>query len=52
MLPILQPVVVTVNGRQVFSGPVKHDSATLLEWAARDNDRARLYGAELTVRVP
>lgn len=47
-----QPVVVTVNGLQVYNGGVKPDVATLLRWAARDNDRTALYGAELTIAVP
>ncbi len=46
------PVTVTVNGKPVFSGAVKRDVATLTRWAARDNDRTMLYGAELTIRVP
>lgn len=45
-------VTVTVNGRPVFNGIVKQDTATLLKWAARDNDRTVLYGAELRVTVP
>ncbi len=47
-----QPVVVTVNGKQVFSGPVEKNVDTLLRWAARDNDRTALYGAELKINVP
>ena len=47
-----KPVVVTVNGKQVLGGAVKKDAATLMRWAARDNDRTMLYGAELTIRVP
>jgi hypothetical protein len=47
-----RPVVVTVNGKQVFSGTVRQDSVTLMRWAARDNDRTALYGAELKVAVP
>jgi hypothetical protein len=47
-----KPVVVTVNGKQVFSAAVKKDNATLLRWAARDNDRTALYGAELKITVP
>jgi hypothetical protein len=31
---------------------VKKDVATLLQWSARDNDRAMLYAAELKIRVP
>ena len=47
-----KPVVVTVNGKQAFSGNVKKDNATLMRWAARDNDRTVLYGAELKIAVP
>ena len=47
-----QPVVVTVNGKQVFSGPAKKDLGTLMKWAARDNDRTVLYAAELPISVP
>ena len=47
-----QPVAVTVNGKQVFSGIVKRDHATLMRWAARDNDRTALYGAELKIAIP
>jgi predicted esterase len=46
------PVVVTVNGKPVHSGLVTRDAATLLRWAARDNDRTALYGAELKISVP
>jgi hypothetical protein len=47
-----KPVQVTVNGAQVFSGPVKRDLPTLLKWASRDNDRTALYGAEIHITVP
>jgi len=47
-----KPVVVTINGTQVFGGNVKKDPATLVRWAARDNDRTVLYGAALTIKVP
>jgi predicted esterase len=46
------PVEVTVNGRTLFDGRVTKDVAALLKWAARDNDRTMLYGAELKIRVP
>ncbi len=46
-----KPVQVSVNGAPAFAGTVKKDAATLLEWAARDNDRTTLYGAELHVAV-
>ena len=47
-----KPVVVTVNGKQVSSGVVKKDVNALLRWAARDNDRTSVYGAELKITVP
>jgi dienelactone hydrolase len=47
-----KPVQVTVNGSQVFAGNVKKELPTLLKWAARDNDRTALYGAELRIVVP
>ena len=47
-----QPVTVTVNGQQAYLGPVQKDAATLLRWAARDNDRTMLYGAEIKIQVP
>ena len=47
-----KPVQVTVNGRRVFAGAVTRDVTTLLTWAARDNDRTMLYGAELHIAVP
>jgi predicted esterase len=47
-----RPVVVTINGKQVHSGLVRRDNITLMRWAARDNDRTALYGAELKIAVP
>jgi hypothetical protein len=47
-----QPVKVVVNGRVTFNGAVEKSVATLLKWAAHDNDRTMLFGAELRVRVP
>jgi poly(3-hydroxybutyrate) depolymerase len=47
-----KPVTVTVNGRAVFDGMVKADAATLLKWAAQDDDRTMLYAAELKIAVP
>ena len=47
-----KPVVVTINGKQAFSGPVQKNVDTLMRWAARDNDRTTLYGAELKISVP
>jgi poly(3-hydroxybutyrate) depolymerase len=47
-----KPVRVTVNGKVAHDAIVKIDSATMLTWAARDQDRTMLYGAELHVLVP
>jgi hypothetical protein len=47
-----KPVHVSVNGATVIDAPVKKDVATLLKWAAKDDDRTSLYGAELLVAVP
>jgi hypothetical protein len=46
------PVQVAVNGQSVHNALVKRDVATLLKWAARDDDRTMLYGAELKIVVP
>ncbi|MDR1990230.1 MAG: PDZ domain-containing protein [Acidobacteriaceae bacterium] len=48
----LAPVKVVVDGKTVHDGVVKQDLATLARWAARDNDRTQLFGAELKVNVP
>jgi hypothetical protein len=42
-----KPVVVTANGRVVSDGRIEPSVATLVKWAARDNDRTMLFGAEL-----
>ncbi|MEQ1908999.1 MAG: PDZ domain-containing protein [Vicinamibacterales bacterium] len=47
-----KPITVMVNGRSAFEGIVQKDVKTLLEWAARDNDRTMLFAAELHVDVP
>jgi dienelactone hydrolase len=47
-----KPVRVSVNGKVVHDAVVKTDAATLMKWAARDNDRTMLYGAELKIVVP
>ena len=46
-----QPIVVSANGRIVFDRQVEPSLATLLKWAARDNDRTMLFAAELHVVV-
>ena len=52
VLDFSQPVIVTVNDRPVSQARVTKDLPTLLKWAARDNDRTMLFGAEVTVQVP
>ena len=47
-----QPIVVRVNGKEVFRGPVKKDVSVLERWAARDRDRTMLYGAQLAIEIP
>ena len=47
-----KPVRIAVNGKMVHDAIVKPDAATMLKWAARDNDRTMLYGAELKLVVP
>ncbi len=49
---VAQPVRVSVNGRIAFEGSVTKDLKTLLTWAARDNDRTMLFGAELKISLP
>jgi len=44
-------VTVVVNGKKAFEGRVERSVKTLLKWAAVDNDRTMLYGAELKVKV-
>ena len=46
------PVRVLVNGRIVHEAKVEKSPRTLVAWAARDDDRTMLYGAELKVTVP
>jgi acetyl esterase/lipase len=46
-----QPVKVEANGRTVFNGRVVPSVATLLKWAARDNDRTMLFVGELRINL-
>ena len=48
---LAQPITVVADGRQVFSGRVEKSVATLMKWAAIDNDRTMLYAAEIHVRL-
>jgi PDZ domain-containing protein len=47
-----KPVTVIADGKTVFDGRVTKSLATLMKWAARDNDRTMLFGAELPIKVP
>jgi predicted esterase len=44
-----KPLHVVANGRTVFAGMVEPSVATLLKWAAADNDRTMLFAAELRI---
>jgi hypothetical protein len=46
-----KPIRVVANGRTVFDGPVEPSVATMLKWAARDNDRTMIFGAELSIEL-
>jgi hypothetical protein len=46
-----KPVKVVANGRTVFDGKVEKNVRTLLKYAALDNDRTMLFGAELHVKL-
>jgi hypothetical protein len=46
-----QPVTVVANGHVVFQERVVPSLATLLRWAARDNDRTMLFAAEIRIHV-
>ena len=44
-----RPATVIANGRTVFEARVAPSVETLLKWAARDNDRMMVFGAELHI---
>ena len=48
---LTQPIKVTANGKVVFDAKVTPSTATLMKWAARDNDRTMLYAAEIPIKV-
>jgi hypothetical protein len=47
-----KPIKVVANGREVYNAKVQRNLKTLLKWAARDNDRRMLYGAEIQIKLP
>jgi hypothetical protein len=46
-----QPIKVTANGQTVFDAKVEPSLATLMKWAAKDNDRTMLYSAEIGITL-
>jgi acetyl esterase/lipase len=44
-------IKITVNGKTVFDAKVQPSLATLMKWAARDNDRSMLYAAEIGIGI-
>ena len=46
-----RPITVVANGRTVFEGMVEPNVQTMLKWAARDNDRTMVFGAELNIEL-
>jgi hypothetical protein len=46
-----KPITVVANGRTAFEGIVHPSVATMLKWAARDNDRTMVFGAELKIEL-
>ena len=44
-----KPITVVANGRTVFSARVEKSLATLMRYAAVDNDRTMLFGAEIRI---
>ena len=46
------PITVVADGVTVFNGKVKPSVETLMKWAAIDNDRTMLYGAEVHIALP
>jgi hypothetical protein len=44
-------VRIETNGNVAFEGTVTKSVETLSKWAAHDNDRTMLFGAELHVKV-
>ena len=46
-----KPIRVVANGQPVAEGIQQPSVASLMKWAARDNDRTMLFGAELHVSI-
>ncbi len=48
---VSKPITVVADGKTVFEKRVTPSVATLMKWAARDNDRTMLFAAEVTVTL-
>ena len=46
-----EPIRVVADGETVFDGALEPSVGTLMKWAAEDNDRTMLYGAELQIEL-
>jgi hypothetical protein len=46
-----KPIKIVANGGTAFDGKVQKDLRTLLKYAAADNDRTMLFGAEVHVTL-
>jgi hypothetical protein len=46
-----KPLKVVANGRTVFDAKLEKSLVTLLKYAAVDNDRTMLFGAELRIKL-
>src|SRR4029077_15739164 len=46
-----KPIRVVANGQPVAEGVQQPSVASLMKWAARDNDRTMLFGAELHISI-
>lgn len=46
-----RPIRVEVDGRVLHDGRVEPSVGTLLAWAARDDDRSRLFAAEIPIEL-
>jgi len=48
---LAQPITVIADGKTVFNRRVDKSLETLMKWAALDNDRTMLFGAELHIKL-
>ena len=48
---VSRPITVEVDGRVLFDEPIRPSLACLLRWAAVDDDRSRLFVAEIPIQL-